>query len=157
MNEHLLSALLPQTSSAAIQRSSLHDLLQANDFEGLEAQLRAIFAAIPHQWHTRNEIASYEGYYASVVYSCFAAEGFDIIPEDSSSRGRADMTIRYNGSVYVFEFKVVERNAEHAAIAPLRERGYAEKYRHLQRPVHLIGVEFSRAERNLAAFEVEVA
>ena len=89
LNEHLLSALLPQTSSAAMQRSSFHDLLQANDFEGLAAQLRAIFAAIPHQWHTRNEIATYEGYYASVVYSCFAAEGFDIVPEDSSNRGRA--------------------------------------------------------------------
>ena len=35
--------------------------------------------------------------------------------------------------------------------------GYAEKYRHLQRPIHLIGIEFSRAERNLVAFEVETA
>ncbi|MDE0190678.1 MAG: ATP-binding protein [Gammaproteobacteria bacterium] len=157
LNEHLLNALLPRTSSAVVQRSSLHDLLQANDFEGLESQLRAIFAAIPHQWHTRNEIASYEGYYASVVYSCFAAEGFDIVSEDSSSRGRADMTIRYIGSVYVFEFKVVDRDAEHVAIAQLRERGYADKYRHLGVPIHLIGVEFSRSERNLAAFDVETA
>ena len=157
LNEHLLNALLPQTSSAVVQRSSLHDLLQANDFEGLESQLHAIFAAIPHQWHTRNEIANYEGYYASVVYSCFAAEGFDVVSEESSSRGRADMTIRYNGNVYVFEFKVVDRDAEHAAIAQLRERGYADKYRNLGVPIHLIGVEFSRAERNLAAFEVETA
>ena len=80
-----------------------------------------------------------------------------IVPEDSSSRGRADMTIRHNGGVYVFEFKVVDRDAEHAAIAQLRERGYAEKYRHLQRPIHLIGIEFSRAERNLVAFEAEIA
>ena len=141
----------------AEERTSLHDLLQADDFEGLEAQLRAIFAAIPHQWHTRNEIANYQGYYASVVYSCFAAEGFDIVSEESSSRGRADMTIRYNGSIYVFEFKVVDRDAEHAAIAQLRERGYADKYQHLGVPIHLIGIEFSRAERNLAAFEVEAA
>ena len=157
LNEHLLNALLPHPASAEVQRCSLHDLLQANDFEGVEAQLRAIFAAIPHQWHTRNDIANFEGYYASVCYSCFAAEGFDIIPEDSSSRGRADMTIRYNGSVYVFEFKVVDRDAEHAAIEQLRQRGYAEKYRHLRGPIHLIGVEFSRAKRNLAAFEVETA
>ena len=200
LNEHLLNALLPQPSAAAARRSSLHDLLKANDFDGLAAQLRAIFTAIPHQWHTRNEIAGYErpiagaalrchcapppppsqprrppttqtppvasrpsafapweGYYASVVYSCFAAEGFDIVSEDSSSRGRADMTIRYNGSVYVFEFKVVDRDAEHVAIAQLRERGYADKYRHLGVPIHLIGIEFSRAERNLAAFDVEAA
>ena len=157
LNEHLLNALLPQVASAEVQRRSFRGPLRASDFKGLEARLRAVFAAIPHQWHTRNDIASFEGYYASVVYSCFAAEGFDIVPEDSSSRGRADMTIRHNGGVYVFEFKVVDRDAEHAAIAQLRERGYAEKYRHLQRPIHLIGIEFSRAERNLVAFEVEIA
>ena len=36
----------------------------------------------------------------------------------------------------------------------LRERRYAEKYRHLGEPIHLIGVEFSREMRNLAGFEV---
>ena len=40
----------------------------------------------------------------------------------------------------------------------IREDGfYAEKYRHLRRPVHLIGMEFSKAERNIAGFEVERA
>ena len=67
------------------------------------------------------------------------------------------MTIRYNGQVYVFEFKVVDREGEHAAIAQLRARGYADKYRNLGVPIHLIGIEFSRVERNLAALEVEAA
>ena len=157
LNEHLLNALLPRASPAAARRSSLHDLLRANDFTGLEALLRAIFAAIPHQWHTRNDIATYEGYYASVVYSCFAAEGFDIVPEDSSSGGRADMTIRHDGGVYVFEFKVVDQQAEHAAIAQLRARDYADKHRRPGVPIHLIGIEFSRADRNLAVLEAETA
>ena len=39
----------------------------------------------------------------------------------------------------------------------IKDRGYAEKYRHLGQPIHLIGVEFSQAERNIAAFEVERA
>ena len=42
---------------------------------------------------------------------------------------------------------------EGAAMAQLRSRGYADKYRHLGQPVHLVAVEFSRDARNLVAFE----
>ena len=41
-----------------------------------------------------------------------------------------------------------------SALAQLQERGYADKYRARGEPIHLIGVEFSRATRNLTAFEV---
>jgi hypothetical protein len=33
--------------------------------------------------------------------------------------------------------------------------GYAEKYRDLGRPIHLIGIEFSNVDRNIVGFEVE--
>ena len=156
LNEYLLNALLPEATRSVAQRGRPHELLRANDFDGLETHLRAIFSAIPHQWHTRNDIADYEGYYASVFYSFFAGQGLDIVAEDSGSRGRADMVIRYGGNVYVFEFKVVD-DAGGEAIAQLRRKRYADKYRHLGQPIHLVGVEFSRAERNIAAFEVEAA
>ena len=87
----------------------------------------------------------------------FAATGLDIVVEDSSSRGRVDMTVRFNGNVYVFEFKVVEPAGKGAAMAPLREKGYADKYAHLGEPIHLIGVEFSSERRNVVAFAAERA
>ena len=65
------------------------------------------------------------------------------------------MAFRFNGHVYLFEFETVERTAEGTALAQLGKRGYADKYRHLGEPIHLIGVEFSRAARNIAAFAVE--
>ena len=77
--------------------------------------------------------------------------------EDSGSRGRLDMAVRFNGNVYLFEFKVLERAGEGAAMAQLKERRYADKYRGLGQPIHLIAVEFSSETRNLAAFEVERA
>ena len=157
LNEHLLMTLLPDASRRLAQKASLRKLLAASDFKGLEALLRAVFAAIPHQWHTRNDIRDYEGYYASVVYSYFAAQGLDLVAEDSTSGGRADMAVRLNGSVYLFEFKLLEDAPEGKALAQIKEKGYAEKYLHLNRPIHLIGVEFSKAERNIAAFEVEQA
>ena len=57
-------------------------------------------------------------------------------------------------NVYLFEFKVVELAGEGAAMAQLRSRGYADKYRHLGPPVHLVAVECTRDARNVAAFEV---
>ena len=50
---------------------------------------------------------------------------------------------------------MVELAPEGGAIAQLRKKRYAEKYQVPGRVVHLIGVEFSREERNLVAFDVE--
>ena len=57
-------------------------------------------------------------------------------------------------TVYLFEFKVVEMSPPGSALAQLRERDYAAKYRGRGEPIHLIGVEFSRKTRNVTAFEV---
>jgi len=64
-----------------------------------------------------NEIARYEGYYASVFYSYFAALGYEIVVEESSSHGRLDMAVRTGGHVFVFEFKVVELAPPGTALA----------------------------------------
>ena len=46
---------------------------------------------------------------------------------------------------------------EGAAMAQLKERRYADKYRGTGEPIHLVAVEFSRDTRNVVAFEVERA
>ncbi len=153
----MLIALLPDGARRLAQSSSLRQLLAAEDFEGLESSLRAVFAGVPHQWHIKNNLQDYEGYYASVVYSHFAAQGLDLIAEDSSAAGRADMTVRTDHGIYLFEFKVVDATPTGQALRQLKERDYASKYRHLRRPIHLLGLEFSREQRNLAAFQVERA
>ncbi len=152
LNRHLLRAL--GAAGQAADRGRLRRLLAARDFAGLEALFRAFFAGIPYEWHTRNDIARYEGYYATVFYAWFAAAGLEPAAEESSSRGRVDLAVRYRGNVYLFEFKVVELEPEGAALAQLRARGYADKYRASGEPIHLIGVEFSREARTIAAFEV---
>ena len=129
-------------------------LLAAHDCAGLQELFHAFFASIPYEWHTNNDIAKYEGYYVSVFYSYFAALGYEIVVEESSSHGRLDMAVRAGGHVYLFEFKVVELAPPGSALAQLRERRYADKYRVRGEPIHLIGVELSRETRNVTAFEV---
>jgi len=83
-------------------------VLHKHDLGALEAHLRALFASLPHDWYRNNPIATYEGHYASVFYSHFAALGVGVTVENASSK-----------------------------------------------PIHPVGVEFSRVERQIVAFEVE--
>ena len=156
-NESLLRHLVQDAARQTANSDRLYDLLEANDFAGMRTLFQAFYASIPYEWYTNNAIADYEGYYASVFYSYFAATGLDVTVEDSRSRGRADMAVRFGGNVYLFEFKVVEQANEGAALAQLRARGYADKYRASGEPIHLVGVEFSKETRNVTAFEVERA
>ncbi len=157
LNRSLLRYLVRDATQQMANSVRLYRLLEANDFAGLETLFHAFFASIPYEWYTNNDIARYEGYYASVFYSYFAGLGLNIAVEDSSSHGRLDMAVLFNNHVYLFEFKVVEMASAGAAMAQLQERRYADKYRALEQPIYLIAVEFSKDERNLAAFAVERA
>ena len=153
LNDRLLRYLVRDASRQTANSIRLYRLLEANDFAGLETLFQAFYASIPYEWYTNNDIARFEGYYASVFYSYFAGLGLDITVEDSTSHGRLDMAVVFNENVYLFELKVVEMAPEGAAMAQLKDRRYADKYRHLGYPIHLVAVEFSRDARNLAAFE----
>jgi len=155
LNGVLLDQLTARAPSTAEQTARLYGLLLANDFAGLEQLFTAFFASIPTDWYRNNPIAGYEGYYASVFYAYFASLGLDLTPEESSNAGRLDLALRFNGQVYLFEFKVVELAPEGRALQQIKARGYAERYRASGEPIHLIGVEFSRERRSVVGFEVE--
>ena len=107
LNRRLSRHLSGDSTRQMANSLRLYELLEANDFEGLKALFHAFYASIPHQWYTNNDIAAYEGYYASVFYSYFAGLGLDVTVGDSTSHGRLDMAVRFNRNVYLFEFKVV--------------------------------------------------
>ena len=157
LNRNLLRHLIGRTTRQGQNTIRLHELLSANDFDGLKELFHAFYASSPHQCYTNNDIANFEGYYAAVFYAYFAGLGLDITVEDSTSQGRLDMAVRFNDNVYLFEFKVVELASEGGAMAQLKTKGYADKHRHLGQPIHLIGVEFSKTSRNILVFDVEQA
>ncbi len=155
VRQSLNEALLKRLAGAAAgpgPRDRLWDCLLAHDLAGVEAEFRAIFAGIPADWHRRNNIAHFEGYYASVFYACLAALGLELSVEEASAAGRVDLALRCHGRIYLIEFKVAERAVEGAALRRLAGRGYADKYRTSDQKVHLIGVEFSEQTRNITDF-----
>ena len=157
LNLSLLNYLTGDASQRERQSLDLQRLLRAGDLDGLEAWFRALFAGIPYHWHSRNTIADYEGYYASVFYSFFAGLGAQVRAEDSGSTGRSDLVLETLGRVYIFAVKVYATAQRGAALRQLRERGYDAKYGHLGLPIHLVGVEFTAQTRNVEVFESGLA
>ena len=154
LNDQLLAYLGKPVVETLEQGQELCALLEANDFDGFADRFRSYLAGIPYQWHASGDLARYEAWYAGLLHMCFRSIGVDVRAEDASSHGRADMVVLTGGRVFVLEFKMAEGASDaaaalDAAIAQMRERGYAEKYRDRGEPVHLVGVACGREARNL--------
>ncbi len=65
------------------------------------------------------------------------------------------MAVLVKDRCYLFEFKVVELEGEGKALSQLKEKKYYEKHRDRCKEVYLIGIEFSKKERNIVHFEWE--
>ncbi|MCY4317403.1 MAG: PD-(D/E)XK nuclease domain-containing protein, partial [Roseovarius sp.] len=162
LNDELLAHLNPKGAVPLEEGKTLRDLLEANDFKGFAESLKAYFASIPYQWHATGDLARHEAWYAGLLHMCFRAIGVDARSEEASSHGRADMVALTGGQVFVFEFKMAETAGEaeaalEAALAQMRDRGYAEKHRDRKEPVHLVAVACGREARNLLDIRVEPA
>ena len=158
LNRYLFAHLAGQPSAiGAMVWHPVLDAFHAGDAEGIEAELRKVLSSIPYQWHTRNDIARYEGFYASLLYCFLAGTGLEIRAEESSAAGRQDMAVVLEDAAWLFEFKIDERASPGGALDQLRARGYADKYRRPGRKVHLVGIHFSTESRNVVAFETAEA
>ena len=66
------------------------------------------------------------------------------------------MTVLFDNNVYVFEFKVIELTEAGSALAQIKAKKYYEKYlTGKESNVFLIGVEFSKDQRNITNYEWE--
>ncbi|MFO7750760.1 MAG: PD-(D/E)XK nuclease domain-containing protein [Desulfobacteraceae bacterium] len=135
----------------------LYRTLLEDDFTGLKSQIQRLFAAIPYTAH--GHLTHYEGFYVSVIYAFLASLGLDLTAEDITSRGRADLTLKFPGNkkIYIFEFKVVQggQSKSKNPLAQIKEKRYFEKYLGDGRNIFLIGIEFSKEKRNILSFEWE--
>ncbi|MEA3241182.1 MAG: AAA family ATPase [Pseudomonadota bacterium] len=150
-------ALLTRLTQSGINQDkhkiALLRALQTNNIDQLKNIFHAFFASIPNDWYRKNDIADYEGYYCSIVYCYFTALGLNVIPEDTTSNGRIDMTVLFENRVYIIEFKVNELTQPGRALEQIKKKKYAEKYQNKQ--TWLIGVEFNKTDRNISRFEWE--
>ena len=158
LTDYILDFYVRNASTKEKNIIKFYKALSSNVFARLKEIFHAFFASIPHDWYRKNQLLDYEGYYASIFYCYFTALGLDVRVEDSTNHGRLDMAVVFEGKrVYIFEFKVKELAPDGQALAQLKEKKYHEKYMGNYQEIYLVGVEFSREERNIIGFEVEEA
>lgn len=152
--EGMLLPELQETKRSENARNILASL-ENHDKAGLEEHFRSLLAGIPHQWYDNSQVAQYEAHCASVFYSHLLGLGVDVRAEDSTNRGRADVTVILDSRVYIMEFKISERSEPGDALEQARRKEYADKYRRLGIPISVVGIEYSSAERNIVNFRMK--
>lgn len=154
---------IDQKKADPVEESDLlGTLLVENDFDGFCERLQSYWAGFPYQWSGAANFSDYEAWYTNLLFAAFSAVGLDVRGEESSTKGRADLTLLHGDQVFIFELKVVESKAgaEMAldeAMAQMRKQRYADKFRGRGKPIHLIAIVCGKVERNLLSIRVEPA
>jgi len=143
-NDFLIDYLTGQPTQKYDYQDHLHALLAEGHLEALEETLTTIFASIPYNHLTY--IKHYEGFYASILYIYLQSLGIEIIGEDVTNRGRIDLTLFVEDKIYIMEFKVGSDDA----LAQIKAREYAQKYRNRHKALWLVGINFDADERNVS-------
>jgi hypothetical protein len=148
------SAVRKETAETYVWQ--LIDALRAGDFEQFFDVLHVFFAGIPYDIQIRRE-----RYYQSIFYLIFKlmspgpGTSLQVQTEMRTRRGRIDVVVELTEGVFIFEFKLEEADDAKAALAQIKERGYAEPYRMMEKPVHLIGAVFGTEEGGVIDWKAE--
>jgi hypothetical protein len=148
--KHLISSLaernLGEVTSEIIK---LQMALQTNDTTELHRLLYNHIAAIPFAQRSNMEET-----YQNILYSIFRLLGASIYNEVRMNKGLIDSVVVTRSHIYIFEFKM-DQGAD-VAISQIKNKGYVTPYLSDGRPITLIGINFSREERNIVEWKEEL-
>ena len=108
--------------------------------------LKAFFAGVPYMIDDKGE-----HHFHAILYTLFVSFGADVVAEDISAKGRADLTLKMPKGIYVIELKY-DDTADNA-LRQIDDCGYARKYALDGRPVVKVGIAFSSKERNITEWK----
>ncbi len=152
VSSSLMTSLLPLFSNNREKitlKMDIFSALEEGNPEPFRKAMDALFASIPYNNYNKNDIARYEGFYASVIYAWLAASHLSIVVEDCTSKGRIDMMVEFDATIYIIEFKV---DAEGKALSQIKEKKYSRKYQDKEKEIILIGISFDSQEKNIKEF-----
>ncbi len=148
--QYLLGAYIYKSrGDAAPAVLKLRRALEKGDTSLFISILNGLFASIPEKiFRQRNEAA-----YHAIVFISLSLLGFYIDSEVSVGDGIVDAVIKTDSRIYVVEFKYDKTPEE--AIQQIREKNYAEPFRHDGREIVLLGVAFGKEEKGVSGWKEE--
>ena len=144
-----IANFLSKNQRAVQTKSLINKALRSENMQEFAKGVKALYACIPYNLFTNNKMYEYEGYYVSLFYAYIKALGLDVVGEDVTNKGRIDLTLKTENTIYIMEFKV---NASFA-LQQIEEKKYYEKYLEENVPIYLVGIEFDTKERNISNLE----
>ena len=118
------------------------DLIEKGVETLLRKNLKAAFAAVPHEWKIENEREA-KRYFLLFMKLI----GADISGERQSARGRADAVLSDGSGIYVFEFKYGRTAQE--ALEQARTKEYGNPWLDTSLPVFHVGVNYDPEKRGI--------
>lgn len=140
-----ISSHISKITNSELKEEKIYEALITSNFTQLEKTFKALFASIPYYMFNNNKMYNYEGYFVSVFYAYIKALGVDVECEVPTSKGRLDMAIKLEKSIVIIEFKVDDETA----LEQIEDMKYYEMFLDDERDVYLVGIEFSKKERNI--------
>lgn len=122
--------------------------LRIGEVDSFLRRLKAFFADIPYELNDESE-----RHYQVVFYLVAKLMGQFTQSEVHSARGRADMVVKTDRYIYVFEFKF--NGTPEEALAQIDDRGYLIPYTVDGRELIKVGASFSKETRNIDRWEIE--
>ena len=132
--------------------SYLFKIIQAfhnNNIDDLILHLKQIFLNINYD----NIQVSKEQHYQNIIYLIFQLLGYRITTEYKTNRGRIDAIIQDPNAEYILEFKL--NQTAQIAIEQIHEKRYYDRFINQNKPVYLIGINFSDEIKNIDDYLVE--
>lgn len=102
----------------------------------------------------KTEFEVWEGYFQTIIYLVTSFMGMHVQSEVTKHKGRLDLLVETDDYLYIMEFKLDEPVKN--ALQQIKNRKYAAAYKNSPKTVFLVGIGFSKEERNVEEWEVEV-
>ncbi|MEM0991931.1 MAG: ATP-binding protein [Bacteroidota bacterium] len=138
----------------------MEEALEEGEIGRFVEQLSVLFSDIsyhllPKKKHDkRTEFEVWEGYFHTIIYLVTSFMGYHVQSEITRHKGRLDLLVETDDYLYLMEFKLNEPIKN--AIEQIKNRAYAAAYKNSPKQVQLVGISFSKEERNVEDWSVEI-
>jgi hypothetical protein len=137
--------------------------MEEGNIEIFIQQLKVILSDISYHLHPKKSkketeaealFKMWEGYFQTIIYLVTSYMDMTVQSEVTKHKGRLDLIAQTEDFIYLMEFKLDGTSAD--AIEQIKNREYAAAYENSTKKVFLVGVNFSKEERNVESWECEV-
>ena len=140
--------LTPDTLSVSGALIAMAKSLYQDDMDATLQAMQTFLSTIPYADNTH-----YEGHYQQVLYILFSLLGYYTDIEVRTSRGRVDVVMRTDHTLYIIELKL-DKDAD-AALGQIDLKQYPERFALCGLPMVKVGISFDKEKRTIGDWKIE--